>query len=208
MKNLFLCCCMLLVLLALWSCNNRSADSEKKAKAANEEKIDSQIMSNRLGDAPVTVPAKADADFLVEAASGGMTEVQLGQLAQSNSMNKGIKAFGELMIRDHREGREKLKNLAQSKNIVLPGEISTHQQRIKERLEKRKGEEFDRAYISLMIDDHRKDIREFEKAAKNAADPEIRAFAMDQLPVLNSHLDSARNLQKKMGFPVGPPPYE
>lgn len=208
MKNLFCCCCALLVLMALWSCNNRSADSEKKAKAANEEKIDSQIMSNRLTDTAVAVPAKTDADFLVEAASGGMTEVQLGQLARDNSMNKEIKAFGELIIKDHRDSREKLKHLAESKNIVLPGEISNHQQRIKERLEKRKGEEFDRAYISLVIDDHKKDIREFQKAARNAADPEIRAFALDQLPVLNSHLDSARNLQTKMGIPVGPPPYE
>ncbi|MET3876719.1 DUF4142 domain-containing protein [Chitinophaga sp. OAE865] len=208
MKKLFFCCCTLTVLSGLWSCNNRSADSEKKAKAANEEKIDSQIMSNRLADTAVAIPAKTDADFLVEAASGGMTEVQLGQLAQSNSVNREIKAFGEMMIRDHRKNRDKLKTLAQTKNIVLPDDISNHQQRIKERLEKRKGEEFDRAYISLMIDDHKKDIREFQKAAKNAADPEIRAFAMDQLPVLNSHLDSARNLQKKMGIPVGPPPYE
>ncbi|HEY8957676.1 DUF4142 domain-containing protein [Chitinophaga sp.] len=205
MKNLFCCCA---VLLALCGCNNRSADSEKEAKAANEEKIDSQIMSNRLADTAVTVPAKTDADFLVEAASGGMTEVQLGQLARDNSMNREIKAFGELVIKDQTESREKLKNLAQSKNIVLPGEISNHQQRIKERLGKKKGEEFDRAYISLMIDEHRKDIREFERAAKNAADPEIRAFAIDRLPVLNAHLDSARNLQKKMGIPVGPPPYE
>ncbi|WP_142683278.1 DUF4142 domain-containing protein [Chitinophaga polysaccharea] len=165
-------------------------------------------MSNRLADTAVTIPAKTDADFLVEAASGGMTEVQLGQLAQSNSVNREIKAFGEMMIRDHRKSRDKLKTLAQSKNIVLPDDISNHQQRIKERLEKRKREEFDRAYISLMIDDHKKDIREFQKAAKNAADPEIRAFAMDQLPVLNLHLDSARNLQKKMGIAVGPPPYE
>lgn len=206
MKNSFFYA--LPLLLFIGGCNSRSSDSEKKAKEINSAKIDSQIMSSQPADPALPIPTKADADFLVEAASGGMTAVQLGQLAQTNSLNREIKAFGDLMIRDHRKSREKLGTLATSKNMVLPDSISDHQQKIKERLGRKKGEEFDRAYISLMIDDHKKDIRAFRRAAENAADPEIRAFAMDQLPVLNSQLDTARNLQRKMGIPVGPPPYE
>jgi len=33
--------------------------------------------------------------------------------------------------------------------------------------------ELDRSYISLMVDDHKEDISEFEKAAKEANDPDI-----------------------------------
>jgi putative membrane protein len=208
MKNIFIVCYTLPFLFLLWSCNNRSSDSEKKAKAANSAKIDSQIMTSRSPDAVTAVPSKADADFLVEAASGGMTEVQLGQLAQTHSMNQQVKAFGALMIKDHGAAGEKLKALAASKNITLPDAGSNQQQKIKERLEMKKGEAFDRAYISIMIDDHKKDIREFKRAAKNAADLEIRAFAVDNLPVLSAHLDSAQSLEKKMGIPVGPPPYQ
>lgn len=206
MKNSFIYALPLLIFIG--GCNSRSSDSEKKAKEINSEKIDSQIMSNPSADPALPIPTKADADFLVEAASGGMTAVQLGQLAQTNSLNREIKAFGDMMIKDHRKSREKLSTLATSKNMVLPDSISGYQQKIKERLGRKKGEAFDRAYISLMIDDHKKDIRAFRRAAENAADPEIRAFAMDQLPLLNSQLDTARNLQKKMGIPVGPPPYE
>ncbi|WP_325640238.1 DUF4142 domain-containing protein [Chitinophaga sp.] len=206
MKNSFFYA--LPLLLFIGGCNSRSSDSEKKAKEINSEKIDSQIMSNQSADPALPIPAKADADFLVEAASGGMTAVQLGQLAQTNSLNREIKAFGDMMIKDHRKSREKLSTLATSKNMVLPDSISGHQQKIKERLGRKKGEAFDRAYISFVIDDHKKDIRAFRRAAENAADPEIRAFAMDQLPLLNWQLDTARNLQKKMGIPVGPPPYE
>lgn len=208
MKNSLFFCYTLPLLFLLWSCNNRSSDSEKKAKEANRAKIDSQMMNSRAADVTTPVPSKADADFLVEAASGGMTEVQLGQLAQSNSTNQLVKAFGALMIKDHGAGNEKLKALAASKNIILPDSVSSPQQKMRERLEKRKGEAFDRAYISMMIDDHKKDIREFKRAAKNATDVEIRAFAVDNLPMLSAHLDSAQNLQRKMGVPVGPPPYQ
>lgn len=208
MKNSLFFCYTLSSLFLLWGCNNRSSDSEKKAKEANRAKIDSQMMGSPSAESLAVIPSKADADFLVEAASGGMTEVQLGQLAQTNSMNKQVKAFGALMIKDHGAGNEKLKALAASKNIILPDSVSNHQQKMKERLEKKKGEAFDRAYISMMIDDHKRDIRAFKSAAKNAADVEIKAFALDNLPVLSAHLDSALNLQRKMGIPVGPLPYQ
>ncbi|SKC99809.1 putative membrane protein [Chitinophaga ginsengisegetis] len=208
MKNSLFFCYTLSSLFLLWGCNNRSSDSEKKAKEANRAKIDSQMMGSPSAELLAVIPSKADADFLVEAASGGMTEVQLGQLAQTNSMNKQVKAFGALMIKDHGAGNEKLKALAASKNIILPDSVSNHQQKMKERLEKKKGEAFDRAYISMMIDDHKRDIRAFKSAAKNAADVEIKAFALDNLPILSAHLDSALNLQRKMGIPVGPLPYQ
>jgi len=208
MKNSLFFCYTLSSLFLLWGCNNRSSDSEKKAKEANRAKIDSQMMGSPSAESLAVIPSKADADFLVEAASGGMTEVQLGQLAQTNSMNKQVKAFGALMIKDHGAGNEKLKALAASKNIILPDSVSNHQQKMKERLERKKGEAFDRAYISMMIDDHKRDIRAFKSAAKNAADVEIKAFALDNLPVLSAHLDSALNLQRKMGIPVGPLPYQ
>ncbi|MDR6569579.1 DUF4142 domain-containing protein [Chitinophaga ginsengisegetis] len=208
MKNSLFFCYTLSSLFLLWGCNNRSSDSEKKAKEANRAKIDSQMMGSPSAESLAVIPSKADADFLVEAASGGMTEVQLGQLAQTNSMNKQVKAFGALMIKDHGAGNEKLKALAASKNIILPDSVSNHQQKMKERLEKKKGEAFDRAYISMMIDDHKRDIRAFKSAAKSAADVEIKAFALDNLPILSAHLDSALNLQRKMGIPVGPLPYQ
>ena len=198
MKNSLFFCYTLSSLFLLWGCNNRSSDSEKKAKEANRAKIDSQMMGSPSAESLAVIPSKADADFLVEAASGGMTEVQLGQLAQTNSMNKQVKAFGALMIKDHGAGNEKLKALAASKNIILPDSVSNHQQKMKERLEKKKGEAFDRAYISMMVDDHKKDIKEFERELKSGSDADIRAFADSSLHMLRTHLDSAESCSKRI----------
>jgi putative membrane protein len=194
----------------LFCCCNNSPDSETKAKEANEAKIDSQIMEKR--DSAAFAFSKADADFLVEAANGGMMEVQLGQLAQTKSSERQVKDFGALMARDHGEGGEKLKTLAVSKNITLPDSISAGQQKEKEKLQKKKGKEFDRAYINMMVNDHKKDIREFEKTANNATNSDIKAFARNSLPMLYMHLDSAKNIQKRMGIrdmpEMPPPPYQ
>lgn len=198
------------LIFLFFSCNNGPADPVKNAKKENREKIDSQITTQRRVDSVTVLPSKGDADFLVNAASGGMLEVQLGQLAQTNSLNQRVKNFGAMMIKDHGEAGEKLKALAASKNITLPDSISNHQQKEKERLQQKRGNAFDEAYINIMVDDHKKDIREFEKEATSGTNEDIKAFASNNLPLLHMHLDSAASIQKAVNkkmraVPVTPP---
>ena len=192
----------------LFGCNN-STDPVKEAKKENKEKIDSQVTTQSPADSIRITLSKGDADFMVNAASGGMLEVQLGQLAQTNSRNQRVKNFGAMMIRDHGEAGEKLKALAASKNLTLPDSISNRQQKQKERLQKKNGAAFDEAYINMMTNDHAKDLREFEKQATNGTNPDIKAFASDNLKMLHIHLDSATNIQKVVSkkLETGPPPY-
>jgi putative membrane protein len=192
----------------LFGCNN-SADPVKEAKKENEEKIDSQVTTQSRIDSIAMVLSKEDADFMVNAASGGMFEVQLGQLAQTHSRNQRVKNFGAMMIKDQGEAGEKLKALAASKNITLPDSISNRQQKQKERLQKKSGAAFDETYINMMTNDHRKDFRDFEKQATNGTNPDIKAFASDNLKMLQTHLDSATNIQKTVSkkLETGPPPY-
>lgn len=199
MKNVLNFYWGLMLIFLSFSCNNGSSDSVKNAKKSNAAKIDSLKHTEHPTESPIVL-TKADANFLVNAASGHMKEVQLGQLAQTNSTNQRIKEFGAMIVKDHETGNEKLKALAASKNVTLPDSISNQQQKEKEKLQKKKGAKFDRAYIVMMMADHRKDILEFEKKANNAADSSIKAFATDNLPILNKHLDSAKNLQKLLGI--------
>jgi putative membrane protein len=192
----------------LFGCNN-SADPVKEAKKENKEKIDSLVTTEPHVDSVAMMVSKEDADFIVNAASGGMLEVQLGQLAQTHSRNKRVKDFGAMMIKDHEAAEKKMKALAVSKNITLPDSISNRQQKEKDRLQKKKGEAFDEAYINLMTADHKKDLREFEKEAADGTNPDIKAFASDNLKILQKHLDSATNIQKIVSkkIEVSPPPY-
>ena len=210
MKRLYLCG-IGLGLLATFACNS-SPDSVREAQKANDSITDSLSKKQTVTDASTAAPSKEDADFMVKAASGGMLEVELGKLARSNGGRKGVKDFGAMMVEDHGKGGETLRALAAGKKIVLPAAVSNDQQKERDDLMKKQGSEFDRSYITLMVKDHKEDIDEFEKAAKNANDPEIRAFAQNALPMLHHHLDSAQSLDKKIGRKLsGPktaPPYQ
>lgn len=198
MKNLSAFCPGLMLILLSSSCNNGASDSVKEAKDSNAAKIDSQ----RTIEQPLSAKglSKGDADFLVNAASGSMMEVELGQLAQTNSRTRQVKDFGAMMVRDHSEGGLKLKTLASAKNVILPDAVSNRQQKEIDDLKKKKGKEFDKAYVLLMIDDHKDDIREFEKQAGKGMDSLTRAFASSSLEMLRRHLDSANSLQNLLGI--------
>jgi putative membrane protein len=44
-----------------------------------------------------------------------------------------------------------------------------------------------------MLDDHQKDVADFEKAAKSAKDADVKDFAARTLPTLQSHLQLAQS---------------
>jgi len=101
----------LALLFFLLSCGNGPPDSVKNAKETNAAKIDSQKTMERPVDSAAILMSKSDADFLVNAASGGMMEVQLGATrADVFKPNQRIKAFGAMMVKDHNVKLEKVES--------------------------------------------------------------------------------------------------
>lgn len=201
----------LIFLVAAGCHNNSGTDSVKQAEKENKANTDSLEKQKSITDSSTAVPSRQDADFLVKAYSGGMLEVQLGKMAMIQAAHKGVQEFGTMMVRDHGSGGDTLRSLALDKRIVLPDSVSNDQKKERDDLMKKHGLEFDRSYIKLMVKDHKADIGEFEKAAKNANDPDIRAFAQKNVAMLQQHLDSAQRLDKRIGkWLSGPntaPPY-
>ncbi|HSV09217.1 MAG TPA: DUF4142 domain-containing protein, partial [Hanamia sp.] len=104
---------------------------------------------------------KDEQDFAKDAAAGGMMEVQLGNIAQKNSSTKAIQDFGKMMVDDHSKINDNLKDLASKKNVALPSTVTEKQQKDIDKLSKETGTEFDKDYVNMMIDDHKKDIADF-----------------------------------------------
>lgn len=138
---------------------------------------------------------RADQQFVEHAAQGGMAEVALGRLASERGTHPQVKGFGERMVADHGKANDALKTLAAAKGVAWPQEPDRSHKRDTERLAKLSGAAFDRAYMKHMVDDHQKDVQDFEKASKDAKDAELRAFAGQTLPVLQEHLRLARSTQ-------------
>lgn len=181
------------LMVVLAACGGGQPDNVKTADSVNNKRVDSLSNNQSVTDS-TSVPSKQDADFMVKAANGAQFEVVLGHLAESNGANAGVKRFGEMMVRDHTQGGETLRGLAASKRIVMPDTLSVRQEKERADLAKKHGAAFDKAYVKMMVDDHKEDIEEFRKAAINGNDPDIKALAAANIPILQKHLDSVQNL--------------
>ena len=141
-----------------------------------------------------------DSSFYKNAAEGGMSEVELGQLAQQKSTNPAVKQFGAMMVKDHTAANEKLKALAASKQVTLPDSPSLMQKASKTKLDMMSGDSFDKSYVKGMIEDHKTDIKEFQKEASEGKDPQAKAFATATLPTLQTHLQKIQSIAAAAGI--------
>ena len=172
---------------------SRPMDSKTITESVNAAKAD--IAKN---NSSMVVVDKDDAKFVLAAANGGMAEVILGKLAKEKAVNAKVKDFGAMMVKDHSKANNELKALAKSKGITLPDAIDKEEQKVKDELSAKSGADFDKAYVKNMIDDHKADIKEFEKAIKNLKDMDLKAFAVKALPMLKMHLETIQKIQDGM----------
>lgn len=140
-----------------------------------------------------------DRKFVMDAAQGGMAEVELGRLATERAANADVKAFARRMIDDHTAANEKLKQVARDKSVTLPTELSAEHKQHRDKLAKATGAEFDKMYMSHMVKDHEKTVADFEKETKNGQDAAVRSFAQQTLPKLREHLQMTHQLAAKVG---------
>jgi putative membrane protein len=135
-----------------------------------------------------------DQKFMVEAAQAGMMEVQLAQLAQEKASSDEVKQFAKQLEQDHSKANDELKEIAKQKNVDLPADMGPKHQSHMAKLQSKSGDEFDRAYMKLMVDDHKKDVSKFKKQSEKAMDSHVKEFAAKTLPHLQAHLEKAQAL--------------
>jgi putative membrane protein len=140
----------------------------------------------------------ADKSFLQSAYEDGLAEIHMAGLGVKKTANEEIKAFAMKVEADHGKTSGEMMTLAGNKKVTLatkPDMIDTG----KEKLLDARGTTFDKAFLDDMVKDHEKAVASFEKAANEAKDPDVKAFAAKTLPTLKAHLSTARDLQQKFG---------
>src|SRR5262245_11164978 len=145
-----------------------------------------------------TTAAAEDVKFIEKAASGGLHEVQLGQLATERAMDPEVKKFGEMMVTDHGKVNKELVAVAQQMGVKVPTQMNAEHQAEYNKFTTVKGQAFDQAYIKHMVDDHKKDVDEFKKAGESAKDSRLRTFASKTLPVVREHLTKAEQIASRL----------
>lgn len=139
--------------------------------------------------------ATDDQEFVTKAGQGGMAEVELGNIANTQGAGDMVKQFGKRMAADHVKAGTALAAAAAADGLIVPTSSSAKQQAMEARMQGMQGAKFDKAYAHAMVKDHRDTVALFEREAKNGSSAQVKAFAQETLPKLIDHLKMAEDLK-------------
>ena len=146
----------------------------------------------------------SDPEVAAVAVAANQIDIKNGELAKSKSKNSEIINFAETMIRDHNAVIGQASDLVKKLNVTpkensLSQKLNSDADATRKSLSSKSGAAFDKAYIDNEVAYHKAVI----DAVKNVLIPdtdnaELKQLLTDILPALNTHLEHAQMVQKKI----------
>jgi putative membrane protein len=124
------------------------------------------------------------ADLVKEAKAQG-AEDQALQMLEAKRLEK-----------DHTQANVELLKITNAQGIDLSRDMKPYQEAANQ-LSELHGAGFDRAFVQRMVKAHEEAITHFTTEAKQGRNAELKAYAAKVLPILQEHLQLARDLAAK-----------
>lgn len=147
----------------------------------------------RADDKPLT-----DNSFAEKVYSGGMTEVALGKIAQTQAKNADVKKFADRVVTDHSKVNNELTILVSELKIAVPDRPLPENDKTLKHFQSGTIKDFDKEFMSHMVKSHEKGVELFTKASKELKNERLRSFAEKTLPTLKEHLEMAKKINDQV----------
>jgi putative membrane protein len=163
------------------------------------------FLSAAVGSAPAAAQqAKSfvsDSVFIQKAASVGLLQVKLGQLAAKKGTSPAVVEFGKRMVADYSKANEELKAAAKAAGFAAPVILRQDQQTFD--LFTRTGRSsFDKNYMSKMVEQHREEVRLFHQESAEGRVQSLKQLASRMLPEMEQRLSLATETAGSVGADV------
>jgi putative membrane protein len=126
-------------------------------------------------------------------------EVRLAELAQKKAKDGAVKQFARRERDDHTQLLEQWSSLATRIGMSAKlGMGELHREKI-DKLEKVKDKNFDRAYMTLMVQHHHDMVTYWQKEGRASQSPQVRQLVNRGLPILEQHFSEAKRIARQVG---------
>lgn len=162
-----------------------------------------------------------DKNWVNDILSDGTAEVELAKIAKDRAASADVKQFADMMIQDHTKAGDELKQIAMTYSIPTDVKMDKKHQDLMDKLSKLRGADFDKQYMSAMVDDHQDAVSDLRsrvdeqrslsdrvtgknpenagavkpEKADNHVDQSINQWAANTLPTVEHHLDRAKQIK-------------
>jgi putative membrane protein len=139
--------------------------------------------------------------------AANQAELHMAQMGQQNAQSPQVKEFAQKLGEDHQKLDEKLTTAAQGAGAASLEGKAFQKERDKatkdmDKLQKKTGAEFDKAYMDMMVKDHEKDLKNVKDAAKDARKhnhTELASLLEGAQTGMQGHLDHAKQIRDSLG---------
>lgn len=133
-------------------------------------------------------------EFLRQAIEDNVADVEFGRMVRADpSLPSGVHQVGQALARTSAEMTGTLVRLAGAAGVPPTTEPAEQDRQMIQRLSRLQGDEFTREYLLYVINDLERDIKFYQGAAEMDS-PDIRRFAQDAVPVLQTNLATAEKV--------------
>jgi putative membrane protein len=153
------------------------------------------IVFSAKAQIPQPDPDTTAKHFLIVTSIKNLQEVSAGEQAVQKAREPEVRAFAQMMIKDHGQAEQELLQLAKNCGINLPSAATGG---IKPDLLLAGAANFDSAYVHAMSSGHGNTVQMFENYAATGKDPQVKAFAQQMLPTLKHHLEEIKVIEMKL----------
>lgn len=140
-----------------------------------------------------------DTKFAQEALEGNQSEVAMAELAVRKAQNQELKSFAQHLRQDHTAAAQQLRPIAQRLGVDANQEVKGKHEKILTRLQRLEEQEFDREFAKVALQDHKKDIEEYQKASTQVQDAQLKQYITQTLPKLQQHMQHALQVAQTVG---------
>jgi putative membrane protein len=182
------------VALALAACAKTDKSATTNDSAAGAMAADSSAMAT---------PALSDANNVAFLDGANATDSAAGKIATTKGTSADVKSFGAEMVKDHHALRVAGLDFAKKQNITPeppPGDNSKADADayIQSLNDTPKGAAWDKAYIDHEVTAHEQVLQAATNAKNTTQNVELKALIDKAAPVVQHHLDRAKDIQKKL----------
>lgn len=134
-------------------------------------------------------------------------EIDAAQFAQKSAKAPAVKSYAKMVIADHQKLDRGLTSFAKQhgiNKIAKETPSSDEEKRMHDdqmasmtKLKKMKGADVDRAFLQMMITNHETELSNLDDVVASIENPDLKQMVEDTRPILQSHEDKAKELQKQ-----------
>lgn len=155
------------------------------------------VPSSDAAGRPMIAPESPEASFLRRAAASSEAQTQWARIALERADHLAVRRLAERIVSDHRVAHTSATAVARQTGVETPSRLTWEDQMTADRLRLLHPDDFDRAYLELVANDHEGYVAALEAQA-TARDQRVRAIARDALPEIGEHLVHSRAMAERL----------